>query len=192
MHTGRPGTGKTYSLTRDVLDALEKGVVVYANYKIIWEGYKEKKSLWKKLLMFVGLKKEWIEYPKENLKRWKKLSDLLDVEDGIIAMDEAHIYMRARNWEKLPEEWERKLAQHRKDGLHIWGTAQDIKRIDTIFRELVDYWYIYENSFLYFKRWEFNIDNDKQKRFPMSKKFILKKRKFYNAYDTLEKIKVEK
>lgn len=191
MHTGRPGTGKTYSLTRDVLKALNNGWIVYANYKIFWNGYEEKKTLWKKLLMFIGLKKEWKKYPSSNLKRWRKLSDLINVEDGIIAMDEAHIYMRSRNWEKLPEEWERKLAQHRKDGLHIWGTAQDIKRIDTIFRELVDYWFIYESGFGYFKRWEFNIDNDKAKRFPMSKKFIWKRKKFYNAYDTLEKIKNE-
>lgn len=186
LHTGRPGTGKTYSLTKELLKALHQGEKVYANYKINWYGELVKKFNWKKF------KFEWIEIPKENLQYWNKLSDLFDVDNGIIAMDEAHIYMRSRNWEKLPEEMERKLSQHRKDGLHIWGTVQAIGRIDVIFRELVDYWYVYENNFFWFTRWEFDIDQDKNKKFPLSKRWIFKRKFVYDMYDTLGKVEVGK
>jgi len=192
MHSGRPGTGKTYNLTKDVIRILNKGVKVRANYWIDWNGYEEKRTWWKKMMMRIGWKKEWREYPKENLGRWKKLDDLYDFEDGIIAMDEAHVYMNARRWKDLPEDMEKKLAQHRKDGLHIWGTVQSVNRLDTIIRELVDYWYVYENGLFWFTRWEFNIDEDKNKKFPMSKKWIMKKKSVYEAYDTLEKIEVGK
>jgi len=63
-----------------------------------------------------------------------------------------------------------------------------LNRLDAIIRELVDYWYVYQNGILFFTRWEFNIDDDRQKRFPLSKKWIWKKKKFYEMYDTLEKI----
>jgi len=186
LHTGRPGTGKTYNLTRDVLKALDRGRIVYSNYRIFWEGAEGKIWNWKKF------KFDKVIYPKSNLRYWNKLSDLFEVEEGIIVMDEAHIYMRSRNWEKLPEEMERKLSQHRKDGLHIWGTVQAVQRIDVIFRELVDYWYVYENKMFWFVRWEFDIDQDKTKKFALSKKWIWKDKKIYEFYDTLEKITVGK
>jgi len=186
LHTGRPGTGKTYNLTKDVLKALDNGEVVYANYNIDWEGFKGKKWSWKRF------RKIDVEYPKSNLRYWNKLTDLFEVENGIIAMDEAHIYMRSRNWDKLPEEMERKLAQHRKDGLHIWGTVQAVQRIDTIFRELVDFWYVYTNHLFWYTRWEFDIDQDKNKRYPLSKKWIFKSSKIWDRYDTFEKIVVGK
>lgn len=186
LHTGRPGTGKTYNLTRDILKALDKGYIVYSNYKIFWEGFEGKK------FNFLKLRFEKVSYPKSNLRYWNKLSDLFDVEEGIIAMDEAHIYMRSRNWEKLPEEMERKLSQHRKDGLHIWGSVQAVGRIDIIFRELVDFWYVYTNGPFWFTRWEFDIDQDKNKKYPLSKRWIFKSKKIYAMYDTLEKIEVGK
>jgi len=166
MYTGRPGTGKTYLLTRDVLKELKKGTKVYSNYKI--QG-------------------DW-----PTLKYWKRLDDLYKLEDGIIVMDEAHVYMRSRKWESLPEEMERKLAQHRKDGLHIWGTVQAVERIDKIFRELIDYWYVCESTWFFFIRWEFDIDQDKMKKYPLSKRYYLKRKKIYDSYDTLEKISVTK
>jgi len=191
-HSGRPGTGKTYNGVREMIKYLNKGFFVYSNIKINWEGKKEKRTAFKKLLMKIKLKRQWNDYPKENLKYWKKLEDLYNLEEGIIFMDEAHVYINSRRWKDMPEEMERKLAQHRKDGLHIVCTVQSVNRLDTIFRELIDYWYVYENHLLWFTRWEFNLDDDKQKRFPMSKKWYWKRKKFYKMYDTLEKIEIAK
>lgn len=187
-HTGRPGTGKTYNAVREILKLLDQGFCVWSNIWIGWEGYKEKRTWWKKILIGLKIKKGWKEYPEENLQYWKRLEDLWTIEQGIIFMDEAHVYINARRWKDMPEEMERKLAQHRKDGLHIICTVQSVNRLDTIFRELIDYWYVYENNLLWFTRWEFSIDDDKAKRFPLSKRMFWKRKKIYERYDTLEKI----
>lgn len=187
-HTGRPGTGKTYNAVREILKLLDKGFFVWSNIWIDWEGYEEKKKWWKDILIKLRIKKGYRSYPESNLKYWKKLEDLWTIEQGIIFMDEAHVYINARRWKDMPEEMERKLAQHRKDGLHIICTVQSVNRLDTIFRELIDYWYVYQNNLLWFTRWEFSIDDDKAKRFPLSKRLFWKRKKIYEKYDTLEKI----
>lgn len=187
-HSGRPGTGKTYNAVREILKLLNSGEKVWSNIWIDWEGYVEKRTWWKKGLIMIGLKREWNEYPKENLKYWKSLNDITEVENGYIFMDEAHVYMNARRWKGMSEEMERKLAQHRKDGLHMIVTVQSVNRLDVVFRELIDFWYVYENNLLWFTRWEFSIDDDKAKRFPLSKRWFWKKRRIYESYDTLEKV----
>jgi len=133
-------------------------------------------------------KKKWKSVPRSNLGYWRRLEDLYSFQEGIIVMDEAHVYMNARRWKDMPESMEKKLAQHRKDGLHIWGTVQSVNRLDTIVRELIDYWYVYQNNWFSFTRWEFSIDDDKQKKFPLSKRWFLKRKWIYASYDTLEKI----
>jgi len=187
-YSGRPGTGKTYSAVREILKKLNSGYSVHSNIWIDWNGKRERRTSFKRLLFRLGLKRKWNDYPAENLKYWKRLEDLWNIESGIIFMDEAHVYINARRWKDMPEEMERKLAQHRKDGLHIYCTVQSVNRLDTIFRELIDYWYVCQNNFFWFTRWEFNIDDDKMKRFPMSKRWIWKSKKIYLSYDTLEKI----
>lgn len=164
MHTGRPGTGKTYNLVRRGLRHLRKGRTVYSNIKINYEG--------------------------ENLKFWKNVEDLRNIKEGIILMDEAHVYFNSRKWKDLPEETLRLLAQHRKKGLHIEGTVQHVNRLDVVMRELIDHWYTYENKPFFFIRWEFDIDQDKQKKWPLSRRYILKRKKIYNAYDTLETVEL--
>jgi len=137
LHTGLPRTGKTYGMTKVILKCLDEGMVVYSNYKINWNGKEFKTFDWRKMRFVIR------EYPSTNLRYWTKLSDLYDIQSGVIAMDEAHVYLNSRRWADLPEEMERKIAQHGKDGVHIIGTAQSLRRIDTVMRELVDYLYVY-------------------------------------------------
>lgn len=177
MHTGRPGTGKTYGLTRNVIKYLKRGYIVLCNYKI----FSENKNLyyWKKI---------------EDLKKMVMPdSEVMKIANEkqvpvIIAMDEAHVYFNSRKWKELPEDMMRLLAQHRKKGLHIEGTVQHVNRIDVVMRELIDYWYTYENRPFFFVRWEFDLDQDKQKKYALSMRYILKRKKIYYAYDTLETI----
>lgn len=172
LHTGRPGTGKTYSLTKNILKYLKKGEKVFCNYKLFPnELEKEKYYIEKNLLIY-----------------WKNPHDILNIKSGIVAMDEAHVYFNSRKWKDLPEEFLRLLAQHRKKGLHIEGTVQHINRIDIVMRELVDYWYTYVSRPFFFVRYEFDIDQDKQKKHILSQKWIFKNKKIYNSYDTLQTI----
>ena len=117
--TGRPGQGKTYILTAKAIEFLMKGRDVWTNYFIDVKGLKIK----------------------GKLSYYTKISDILKVKNGIIVMDEAQIYFNSRNWEVLDERLQYKFQQHRHEGLDIWGTAQNIKRLDVIVRELVSNYY---------------------------------------------------
>jgi len=64
---GKIRSGKTYSATSFAIQDLEQGNVVYTSWKINWEGYDERKRFWPLLLGALGLKKQFICFPKENL-----------------------------------------------------------------------------------------------------------------------------
>lgn len=182
IYTGRPGAGKTYWLTWRMLRSLNKGRVVYSNYKIIWHGYRGKRFNWRKFRF------EPVEYPASNLRSWEKLSDLLTVSNCDIAIDEAHFYFNSRKWKDMPMDFMRKVAQHRKDAIHIFGTVQNIQRIDVVVRELVDFWYVCKHIPFGFMRYEFDIDEDKQRKYVLSTSFIWFTQKRASRYDTLQKI----
>jgi len=113
---GVPGAGKTAVLTAIARDLLEEDKVdVYSNYKI------------------------FIKSPR--LKFWRKVGDLLKIEKGVILMDEIHIYLNSRFYGKMSVDMQYKLAQHRKEGLHIVGTVQNMARVEITMRELVTNYY---------------------------------------------------
>lgn len=189
MYTGRPGSGKTYSLVIESIKLLNKGNIVYSNFKINWNGYEEKKTWWKKILIALRLKKKWHSYPKTNLRSWDNFKDILEIKNGWIVMDEAHFYFNSRKWKEMPFEFMRKLAQHRKDGIHIIGTVQNIKRVDVLVRELIDFWYDCRKLPFFISVTEYDVDEDQMRRFPIRKKFFLfSKKKASRLYDTMEKI----
>lgn len=170
MITGRPGTGKTYILVKKALQFLAQGREVWSNFKIVW--------------------------PKPNLHFFTKISELVLVKNGIVLMDEAQIYFNSRNWEALDERLQYKLQQHRKDGLDIYGTVQNFKRIDTLMRELVAFYY--ECSNIKFWKWEFfhlveydpeeATNPDKKNRQRLSSEWFKARQEIFDSYDTFAKI----
>jgi len=66
QYFGKIRNGKTYIATRDAVELLNAGLVVYANWKIKFNGYDERDSKWNLFLGLLGLKKTFIKYPKEN------------------------------------------------------------------------------------------------------------------------------
>jgi len=119
MLTGLPGQGKTYVLAQIAYNALYEGRDVYANFRL---GYPE-------------------ESKSQNLHYWRDPKDLVGIENGVIVMDEAHVYFNSRLWAEFPIELQYKFQQHRKDGLDIWGTVQNEARLDVVIRELVTSFY---------------------------------------------------
>jgi len=66
QYYGRIRNGKTYAATVDVLDDLKNGQVVYCNYPITYDGYDQRQFFFYRLLGFLGLKKIFFHFPKEN------------------------------------------------------------------------------------------------------------------------------
>lgn len=148
-----------------------------------------KKRWWRKFLEFLG-KKNWKSYPKTNLRYWNKLSDLYDLRKGVIVIDELPVYMNSRKWETMPEEFQLKLQQHGKDRIDIKATVQHFKRVDVVFRELIDYWYVMQKGLfgLWFIRWEFNIEQDQAKKNPLSRRWVPANRYWKTRYGSFRKI----
>jgi len=166
--TGRPGTGKTYVLTCKAIKFADAGLEVWSNYHI--------------------------DHP--AIKYYTKISELVEVKHGVILMDEAQIYFNSRNWEALDERLQYKLQQHRKQGLDIWGTAQNIKRLDVVMRELVSNYYECHFIGLPFFPFVFTREYDvkdaeksDERRTSYSFNFFPLSKKVYDRYDTFAEIK---
>lgn len=95
QYYGRIGNGKTYAATRDAWEYLQAGYIVKTNWRIAWPGRDERKEFWKIFLGMLGLKKEFLIFPKENLQFFKVDENFYDwigkQTSCIIFIDEGHI-----------------------------------------------------------------------------------------------------
>jgi len=104
--TGLTGSGKTWFMSRLLLNDWKAGFSVFANFP----------------LMFPN--------DNENVFRWHQLDELYRLTSGVIAIDEGQKLFDARRWGSLPISFSEKIAQHRKHFLDIYTTTQDIGHID--------------------------------------------------------------
>jgi len=95
QYFGKIRNGKTYIATSDILNLLSRGHVVYANWKIKWEGYDQRKVLPYKILGLLGFKKRFLYFPPENFrylpiddKFFEKFGRLTDCD---VFLDEGHL-----------------------------------------------------------------------------------------------------
>lgn len=106
---GLPGSGKTLHATKEIRNAILSGRQVYSNVHVNDTGY--------------------IYYEDFAL--------LTDARDGLIILDEAQVYINARNWASLPPTFQFFLQRHRHNGLDLLALTQSLTRTDKVFRELV-------------------------------------------------------
>jgi len=75
---GRIGGGKTTAGTRNIMSELKRGLVIYANWRLNWQGYDEREKKGKLLKGFFGLKKVYYKIPKENFHFWNLQKSEID------------------------------------------------------------------------------------------------------------------
>lgn len=109
-YIGRPGSGKSFTLTKRALDEARKGRKVFANYAIDHPN----------VLVFGP-------------------EDLLHLPPGLIVIDEAHLWFPARQSLKLPPSWLALLSQTRKRGWDLWWAAQHESRVDRVIRDVTSW-----------------------------------------------------
>jgi len=125
VFTGLPGSGKSLKLAQTVID------VLYRNQR--WEkktGVRRK--VYSNLKMSEEVEAEFGDY----IEYWADLKTLPPLRDVDVVIDEVSTYFDSRLWETLSLEMRRWLAQHRKMGIEIYGTAQDFAQVDKAFRRL--------------------------------------------------------
>lgn len=108
-YIGRPGSGKSYTLTARALEEAEKRPV-FANYALKHPNV-------------------WLFGPE----------DLLDLPPGLIVIDEAHLWFPARQALRLPPSWLALLSQTRKRGWDMLWCAQHEKRVDSVVRDVTSW-----------------------------------------------------
>jgi zona occludens toxin (predicted ATPase) len=109
-YVGRPGSGKSYTLTARVLEEADKGRTVFTNYGV--------------------------KHPNVYLFG---PSELLDLPAGLVVIDEAHLWFPARMSLKLPMSWLAGMSQTRKRGWDLLWCAQHPTRIDRAIRDVSDW-----------------------------------------------------
>lgn len=125
VFTGLPGAGKSLKLAETVINILYRNQRYYKKYKI-------RRKLYTNLQMSNDVLKEFDGF----VEPWTELRQLVKMRDCDVVIDEIATYFDARHWENLSLEMRRWLAQHRKFGVEIYGTAQDFAQADKAFRRL--------------------------------------------------------
>lgn len=112
--TGLLGSGKTYSMVKSARDLMKKGKAktVYTNMASL-------------------------RFPNSHYIR--SIEEVYGLENGLIVLDEAHIWMPSRFWQSMPREFCYKLSMMRHFGLEMMYTTQAIERVDKILREITSY-----------------------------------------------------
>jgi zona occludens toxin (predicted ATPase) len=168
-YVGRPGSGKSYTLTARVLQEAERGRTCFTNF---------------------GLK-----HP--NVFTFGP-EDLLHLPPGLIAIDEAHLWFPARQALKLPPSWLAGMSQTRKRGWDLLWAVQHEARVDRVIRDVSSWmwlcssWWSWKGHPLLFKAECYEPEFFRKPKRKMLSRWRLFSQDVANAYDTYETLAVAK
>lgn len=162
---GRPGSGKTYELTRRVLEAADRDRLVFTNYAVAHPN----------VYLFTP-------------------DQLLDLPPGLVVIDEAHLWFPARMSLKLPMSWLAGISYVRKNGWDVLLSTQHESRLDRAIRDIAAWmwlctaWGSHNGHPIWFaaSSWEPEFFRRPDKRFTRTGHFF--NRRVAEAYDTFESV----
>lgn len=136
-YVGIPGSGKSYALVLKALEALSapRPRPVYANFGLIRE------NVYHYLRLRKHLPHREAVLRTDLIREIRDYSDLLNVHDGVLLFDEAHMWLPSRQFDLIPVEVIAFWSQHRKVGVDVFLATQRYGSVDAIVRELVAFVY---------------------------------------------------
>lgn len=162
---GRPGSGKSYELTRRVLAAADRDRLVFTNYAVAHPN----------VYMF-------------------QPDQLLDLPPGLVVIDEAHLWFPARMALKLPMSWLAGMSQTRKKGWDMLWCAQHESRIDRMVRDVTSWmwlcsaWGSAGGHPILFSRTSWEPEYFRKPKRQMSRSMSLFSKRVAEAYNTHESL----
>jgi hypothetical protein len=127
VYDGLPGAGKTAKLADLGLSLLEKNRRIHKKYGHI-------RQVAANIKFSTDVEKKYSLY----IRYWSELTELIDLRDVDILIDEVAVYFDAQEWALLPASAKRFLRQHRKRGIDIYATTQSFDTVDISMRRLTD------------------------------------------------------
>lgn len=164
-YVGRPGAGKTYTLTERVLRVANSGRPVYVNFPVKHPNV-------------------WVYGP----------GDLFDLPPGLVVVDEAHLWFPARAALRLPVEWLAELSQTRKRGWDLIWSAQHESRVDRVIRDVTNWiwvcsaWLSWAGHPAFFKATAYEPEYMRVKQRAGVTTWRVYRQRVADAYDTLGRI----
>lgn len=202
LFTGLPGSGKSYQLTKILVDKLLDGKNVYTNIDFDISGYNLGIDNYNNSFFGKFKKRKKLDISKYNF--WENLPQYLQCTNGSIIWDEAHSFFNAREWEKMPPAWQRKISQHRKHGLDIYAAVQCIDFLEKYLRVMIGFHYRCKIVFQLFPKMQrpyftfFSVSRiDTDSELEMEKKVLGRTYRIIrphiaNLYDTCKEIEMKK
>lgn len=131
IFSGLEGSGKSLKLAKIVID------IAYRNAKWLKES-----GIARPIASNLFFSDEFYTYVTKELgipiKYWSNLDELVTLVDCDVIMDEVGNYFDARSWSDLSLDVRRWLTQGSKQGVELYGSAQDFAQVDVSFRRLVN------------------------------------------------------
>lgn len=199
-YCGRLGQGKTYTMVKDIVKALNRGNVVYCNFTINWYGYDQRFNPFSVFLGAIGLKRKFIKYPSTNLRKmptdetWhQKFGELRNC---IVAIDEAYILFDSYQMSKMPMSQRLNILQTRKFDRSIWYTTQRPTNVHVVMRGMTNVFYRVEKwnvpllPITLFAKDEFDLASDEtlDTENRLGRKLYWGEKRFYQMYNTKETV----
>lgn len=164
-YVGRPGSGKSYTLTARAIELAKRGRTIFANYPINFE----------------------------NCYTFSP-DQLLDLPPGVIVIDEAHLWFPARMSLKLPPSWLAMLSQTRKNGWDLLWCAQHEGRVDRIIRDVSSWmwlctaWFEWDGHPVVFSAKSYEPEFFRNEKKLMTTRRRIFSREVADAYNTFERL----
>lgn len=207
LYFGRIGNGKTYSATADILDLLHQGRVVYANWRINYEGFDERESFIHWFYKTLFFQRTFYKFAPQNLRyfsdadpsTWvinrKRYNDIIqflgDLTDCDIFIDEGQWLLNSYEGTKFSDDKKRFILHTRHVNRSLNIVSQRTQAIHVTARGQIHRFFKCEKKmqwpFLIFKRTEFqdmvenDVDEDAE---PISTKTYFANKNVLNAYNS--------
>lgn len=134
-YVGIPGSGKSYMLVHRGLYALARGRCIWANFGFI----RENVYYWLRIRAKFGHREAVLAA--DSIREIRGYDELLNVHDGLLLFDEAHMWLPSRQFDLIPVEVIAFWSQHRKTGVDVLLATQRYGSVDAIVRDLVAFVY---------------------------------------------------
>lgn len=196
QYFGKIRNGKTYIATSDIIELLNSGQVVYANWRINWQGRDQREEWFMRLLGKLGLKKHFYVYPKENLKYLPVDENFFEtfskLTDCYVFLDEGHIAFNSYEMTRMQLGKQASILHTGHFDRAIRIISQRPTAIHVVMRANVNVFVECEKIFStlginIFRKTEYEEmtgDESVDRERPGRSKLYLGSRKIYEAYDT--------